>query len=228
MAQALARLSLAALLFLSFAHAAPAKNFRQSAIGKFDFYVLALSWSPSFCTVATERGEHTPQCGVHLYSFIVHGLWPASKEHLSELCQVPAPRVDRAIVNSILDLMPATKLILHEWRHHGTCSGLSPRTYFRTTRKARAMIRLPPVFTAPEASFSVTPTQVEQAFIDSNTNLGRRNVAVRCDDGRLTEVYICLSRDLQFYACPDVLRHSCQSEHMTVPPLRWNAQPSGL
>ena len=35
--------------------------------GKFDFYVLALSWSPSFCAAAQERGHSSrgihAQCG---------------------------------------------------------------------------------------------------------------------------------------------------------------------
>ena len=47
--------------------------------GKFDFYVLALSWSPSFCEAAKERApDRTPQaqCSSRPYHFVVHGLWP--------------------------------------------------------------------------------------------------------------------------------------------------------
>jgi len=41
-----------------------AQDPRQNEPGQFDFYVLALSWSPSFCEASGERG--TPpqqQCG---------------------------------------------------------------------------------------------------------------------------------------------------------------------
>ena len=57
---------------------------RQNQPGQFDFYVLALSWSPSFCEAAGERG--TPpqqQCAARPYSFVVHGLWPQYEKRLS-------------------------------------------------------------------------------------------------------------------------------------------------
>ena len=41
-------------------------------------------------------------------------------------------------MTSMLDLMPAPGLIFNEWKKHGTCSGLCPRGYFETIRKARA------------------------------------------------------------------------------------------
>jgi ribonuclease T2 len=55
---------------------------RQNEPGKFDFYMLALSWSPSFCADSAERvpagsGQRAdPQCGARPHSFVVHGLWP--------------------------------------------------------------------------------------------------------------------------------------------------------
>ena len=53
-----------------------------------------------------------------------------------EYCQVPAPRLYRGIVSSMFDLMPAPHLIYNEWDKHGTGSGLAPRAYFDTVRKA--------------------------------------------------------------------------------------------
>ena len=58
---------------------APAQDRRQNAPGAFDFYVLALSWSPSYCETSRERrpdGRADPvQCGPRPFSFVVHGLW---------------------------------------------------------------------------------------------------------------------------------------------------------
>ncbi len=41
----------------SFGSDARAQDKRQNAPGEFDFYVLSLSWSPSFCEAARERGN---------------------------------------------------------------------------------------------------------------------------------------------------------------------------
>ena len=93
--------------------------------GKFDFYVLALSWSPSFCKETEERGRENEQCRGRPYSFVVHGLWPQYESGFPRDCQVPAPRLNRNIMTSMLDLMPAPRLVYHEWDQHGTCSGLA-------------------------------------------------------------------------------------------------------
>jgi ribonuclease I len=59
---------------------ASAQDRRQNEPGKFDYYVLVLSWSPSFCAANAERAparsKPDPPCGPRPYSFVVHGLWP--------------------------------------------------------------------------------------------------------------------------------------------------------
>jgi ribonuclease T2 len=56
---------------------AAAQDRRQNEPGQFDYYVLSLSWSPSFCEASGERGAPPQQqCGARAYSFVVHGLWP--------------------------------------------------------------------------------------------------------------------------------------------------------
>ncbi len=125
---------------------APAQDRRQNQPGQFDFYVLALSWSPSFCEAAEERSPGrapAEQCGERPYSFVVHGLWPQYEKGFPEYCQQPPPRVDRAAVSSMLDLMPSPRLIFNEWRKHGTCAGFSVGRYFEEIRKARAVVKIP-------------------------------------------------------------------------------------
>jgi ribonuclease T2 len=197
---------------------------RQNAPGQFDFYVLSLSWSPSFCAGAAERSRSGPavsaQCGARPYSFVVHGLWPQYERGFPEFCQLPAPRLDRGIVSSMLDLMPAPRLIFNEWDRHGTCSGQSARGYFETVRKARAAVKIPAEFTDLKEALSVTPGAVGDAFIKANPGLSANAIAVRCDAKRLTEVRLCLGKDLHFHDCPDLAKRSCNREQVTMPPLR--------
>ncbi len=191
--------------------------------GQFDFYVLSLSWSPSFCADAAERhyGRASgPQCGARPYSFVVHGLWPQYEKGFPENCQQPSPRLYRGIVSSMLDLMPAPRLIYNEWDKHGTCSGLSANAYFQTVRNARGAITIPPDYAALEQPLTVSPDAVRDAFIKANSGLTPAAIAVDCDRKRLTEVRICLSKDLKFHDCPEVTKRACRRDQVVMPPVR--------
>jgi ribonuclease T2 len=198
-----------------------AQDPRQNEPGKFDYYLLALSWSPSFCEQAGERKSAQQQCGERPYSFVVHGLWPQyEKKGFPEFCQNPAPRLDRNIVSSMLDLMPAPRLIFREWDKHGVCSGLPARGYFDTIRKARAGVKIPAEYLEPTTALNVTPDEVEEAFVKANPGLSRTGIAVTCSSARLSEVRICMTRELQFRDCEDVDRRSCRREKLVMPPVR--------
>ncbi|MEA2937868.1 MAG: ribonuclease [Alphaproteobacteria bacterium] len=198
-----------------------AQDRRQNQPGQFDYYVLALSWSPSFCEASAERGrDQNEQCGPRPYSFVVHGLWPQYEKGFPEFCQVPAPRLDRNIVSSMLDLMPAPRLIFNEWDKHGTCSGLTPRAYFDTVRKARAVVKIPDAYVEPTRALTVAPDEVEDAFVAANPGLSRGAIAVTCDSRRLNEVRVCLAKDFKFRECPEVDRRACRRDHVVMPPVR--------
>jgi ribonuclease T2 len=196
---------------------------QQDQPGQFDFYVLSLSWSPSFCAAAAERNggrSAGPECGPRPYSFVVHGLWPQYDKGYPQNCQVPSPRLYRGIVSSMLDVMPAPHLIYNEWDKHGTCSGLSPRDYFDTVRKARAAVKIPPEYTDVQQPLSVTPGAMADAFVKANAGLSQGAIAVECDRNRLTEVRICLAKDLQFHDCAEIARRSCRRDQLLMPPVR--------
>jgi len=219
---ALAALALSLMVvFADLADIAYAQDRRQNQPGQFDFYVLSLSWSPSFCEAAGERG--TPpqqQCATRPYSFVVHGLWPQYEKGFPEFCQQPAPRLDRNIVSAMLDLMPAPRLIFNEWDKHGTCSGLSPNAYFENVRKARALVKIPDDYLEQKEPLMVTPDEVEEAFVKANPGLARDAIAVTCDSRRLSEVRICVGKDLRFRACPEIDARACRRDKIVMPPVR--------
>src|SRR5215471_6547450 len=220
MVRSVGRVALAALwLTVGIAGIAVAQDRRQNHPGQFDFYLLALSWSPSFCEAAGERG--TPpqqQCGARAFPFVVHGLWPQYESGFPEFCQQPAPRLDRNAVASMLDLMPAPRLIFNEWEKHGTCSGLSPHAFLSTVRKARALVKIPDDYLAPAQEITAAPAEVADAFVKANAGLTRASVAVACDAKRLTEVRICIGKDLKFHDCGEVEQHTCRRAQIVMPP----------
>ena len=216
------RLLISLALVLISAGFAAAQDRRQNAPGEFDFYVLSLSWSPSFCEAASERGNSgrsQTQCE-RPFSFVVHGLWPQYERGFPEYCQRPSPRLDRNIMSSMLDLMPAPGLIFNEWDKHGTCSGLGARAYFENIRKARAAVKIPEEFLQLSQAKSISPDALEAAFIKVNPGLSSSAISVTCSSRRLSEVRVCMSKDLQFRACEEIDRRACRRDQVLMPPVR--------
>ena len=203
-------------------YAAPAGSGSQtiatSGAKPFDFYVLSLSWSPSYCETAGKKANKY-QCGKHpAYGFIVHGLWPQYEHGYPKDCKSDAERrVPRERLRAMSDLMPGYGLIIHEWRTHGMCTGLSQDDYFATLRKAYGSIRVPSDFPS-DGSGSVKLSDVEAAFIAANPGMPSDGISVDCDRKYLREVRICLTKDMRFRPCEELERASCHASSVEMPP----------
>lgn len=190
-------------------------------LGKgFDFYVLSLSWSPSYCE-AEGLDANRQQCKAgRPYAFVVHGLWPQFERGFPEDCGTSEPDVSNAAMRGLYDIMPSAGLIRHEWRKHGSCTGLSQADYFRVLRAARARVVIPAEFKHLDGYRVLQPGQAEKAFLQSNPKLAADGVAVTCDRRYLREVRICMTKDLAFRSCADVDRRSCRLDKVVMPPVR--------
>jgi len=188
----------------------------------FDFFVLALSWSPSYCA---SEGEHAnrQQCGADAsHGFVVHGLWPQFQRGYPSDCPTDRPLgVPRPLSDTMLDIMPSTGLVRHQWTKHGTCSGVSQKDYFTLTRMAFERIAIPGGYRSETSVRPVDPDSVEAAFTAANPGLPANAIAVTCDRHYLREVRICLTRDLAgFVACPEVDDDGCSRDSAVMPPAR--------
>jgi len=215
-------LASAILVASAFAQDAGARSSRhrgQDTPGRFDFYVLSLSWSPSFCESGGGRNGSDEQCSRgRPYAFVVHGLWPQYERGFPKYCG-KAPWVDREVIRSMTDIMPAYGLVLHEWKTHGTCSGLDAGAYFGTVRRAYDRVKIPARFTRVNDRITVSPDDIERAFIEANPGLESDMISVTCDS-RLREVRICMTKDLKFRACQENERHACRNPRIAMPPVR--------
>ena len=186
----------------------------------FDFYVLALSWSPTYCLHEGRERQDRTQCGNReKHDFIVHGLWPQFEQRYPEYCPTRlSDRVPDTLGRSVMDLTPSMGLIGHMWRKHGTCSGLSQADYFTVVRAARDRIVVPDAFKAPNSEQRISPKQVEALFSEANPGLVADQMAAICSGGELREVRICLTTSLEFRSCPEVDRSGCRAGALSVPP----------
>lgn len=192
-----------------------------SAPGDFDFYVLALSWSPGFCdTGGAEKARAQCADGANL-GFVVHGLWPQYEHGFPSDCGRGGWSPSWIALQNAQGLYPDIGLARYEWRKHGTCSGKSPTDYFADVRRARDAITIPDAFQQAHDDQTWTPLDIQRAFIAANPRLRPGMMAVQCNQGELEEVRICFSKDLRnFVSCPEVSRHFCYTQQITVPGMR--------
>ena len=184
----------------------------------FDFYVLSLSWSPSYCAAEGERANRQ-QCGENRdFAFIAHGLWPQFSSGYPEYCASPEPdRVPDRLVQTVIDIMPSAGLVGHQWRKHGSCTGLSQANYLAAVREAYGRITVPDAFGDADDPQRMSADAAEAAFIAANPGMTPDGIAVSCKSGRLAEVRICLTKDLSFRGCAEVDARGCRATDLTLP-----------
>lgn len=192
---------------------------RGAPMGQFDFYVLALSWSPGFCETSGSRSRQCSQ-GSNL-GFVVHGLWPQQEQGYPSFCAPNGRFVPSTTMDEVKGLYPDDNLARYQWRKHGTCTGESPGGYFKAVQRARERVRVPDSFKALGARSKVLPSEIEQAFMGVNPGLRPDMIAVSCGRRIFQEVRICLDKDLRnFRQCPEVDRVGCRAGELQIPAVR--------
>jgi ribonuclease T2 len=111
-------------------------NFRQAG-ESFDFYLMALSLHPAFCEDGNANKKDCRVLSADDHArrpLVIHGLWPENLRAEAYPRDCPGPKLSlaRELRTRLDDWMPGTMsgLHSHEWRKHGTCSGLDDDAYF--------------------------------------------------------------------------------------------------
>lgn len=177
--------------------------------GQFDYYVMSLGWSPNWCAT-TGDARHDPQCdpGRHL-TFTLHGLWPQYEQGYPSDCFTESADPSREDTARMADIMGGAGLAFYEWKKHGRCSGLTARAYYKALRDAYRSVTIPPVFAKITKDIRIAAPVIEDAFLESNTNLTADQITVTCTQNRIQEVRICLTRDLSPRACGQDVAQDC-------------------
>ncbi|MCT4576988.1 ribonuclease T2 [Donghicola sp.] len=184
--------------------------------GEFDYYVMALSWSPTWCAIEGDARD-AEQCDTDL-GWSLHGLWPQFHRGYPSYCNTVERAPSRRETGEIADIMGSGGLAWHQWKKHGVCTGLSPNTYFDLSRQAYETITRPDVFRRLEEEVRLPASLVEEAFLKANPQLEPDMLTVTCRDRRIQEVRICLSKDLDPVPCgQDVVRDCTQKDALFAP-----------
>ena len=176
---------------------------------QFDYYLLALSWSPAFCkTKAGHQPGKNAQCSANL-GFVVHGLWPqnigkAYPHDCGPEADVPV-QIAAIALNATPPMPPGDEQLLkHEWTKHGTCTGLNMTEYFTAIKITAEKIKIPESLKAPQAGMTMDADTITGAFAAANPGLTPEMIKLEIDSqNQIHAVQICFSRQLSLQNCPD-------------------------
>lgn len=188
--------------------------------GEFDYYVMALSWSPNWCAMEGDARE-ADQCDArHDYGWILHGLWPQFHQGWPSYCRTAERPPSRGMTAAMADVMASPGLAWHQWKKHGTCSGLSATAYYETSRAAYNSVNRPAVFRKLDKDVRLPARVIEEAFLKANPAIEADGLTVTCRDGFIQEVRVCLSKELAPVPCGrDVIR-DCTLDKALFTPVR--------
>lgn len=208
--------ALAAALLLA-AAPVPAQGDRA---GDFDYYVLSLSWTPTWCALEGDaRGSAQCDAG-RGFGFTLHGLWPQREVGWPSDCSTAALPPSRAQTAAMADIMGSAGLAFHQWRKHGSCSGLDPAAYFAASRAAYGAVTRPALLRDLDREVTLPAQVVEAAFLEANPGLTVDGITVTCRSRRVQEVRLCLTRDLAPRACGADVAQDCTLDDALLSPIR--------
>ncbi len=189
----------------------------KSIPGDFDYWLIALSWSPTWCEFNPDNRE---QCGTRGFGFVLHGLWPQYERGSGPRNCGSRQRVSERTIDRSMGFMPSRGLVIHEWRSHGSCTTLDPDNYFQLADRAFASVRIPQALRAPRTPPRLSAREVASAFVDANPGLSSDAIQVACTGNRLSEVRVCADANLSVRACGKLSRSRCPAGILRIPSVR--------
>lgn len=189
----------------------------EGQAGRFDYYVLSLSWAPTYCLTHADDGQ---ECSGKGYGFVLHGLWPQYEGGgYPANCPTQFELTADAAAKG-RTIYPSERLMQHEWREHGTCSGLGAMDYFTTADRATVAVRIPAAMEAPRSDQSLTAERINSLFQGANPGLSQGTMTLACNRAELSEVRVCLTRDLQPRSCGRGVHSNCPQIPLGIPASR--------
>lgn len=201
------------------AHAAPPAPKKGPTAGEFDYYILALLWTPEEC-VRSKGKNIPPYCDDPSTrpGFMVRGLWPEYEQGGQPINCGKPPAVAPDMLEAMRPIMGADETIQQQWRKHGACTALSVDFYFADLRIAFERVKLPEIFKRPTPGFSMSAIEAVHRIADANPELPPESIAGVCNKKRLIEVRVCVNKDLEPRTCGPRVTANCSDDDSMASP----------
>jgi ribonuclease T2 len=207
-----------AFLVAALACVAPALAQQPTRPGAFDYYLLALTWSPAFCAAHGNADAVRTQCA-RPRGFVVHGLWPQNDDGTWPAYCRAVPPVPSQLAARQLSVMPSRQLIQHEWDKHGSCTVQAADGYFGALDRVFAALHIPDRLRRPTAEYAAPAAEVKRAFAAENPGLAADMMALECAQGddRVVELRVCLDKALRYRSCGARVVDTCPADVRFAP-----------
>ena len=186
--------------------------------GEFDYYVMSLSWSPTWCALEGEQ-RGSPQCDQD-FGWVLHGLWPQYETGWPSYCTTRARNPSRRDTSEQADVFGSSGSAWHQWNKHGRCSGLTSEDYYALSREAYARVERPALLRQLDKSVRLPASVIEETFLESNPEMSADQITITCKSGRIQEARICLTRDLELRTCGQDVRRDCTMKDALFDPIK--------
>ena len=188
--------------------------------GDFDYYVMALSWSPTWCALEGDR-RGSAQCEDDAdFGWVLHGLWPQYEDGWPAYCPTNHRNPSRADTRDEADLFGSSGSAWHQWNKHGRCSGLSADDYYALSREAYSRVTRPELLRKLTDPVKVPASVIEEAFLEANPGLSADAITITCKAGRIQEARVCLTRGLELRDCGADVARDCRMRDALLDPIR--------
>ncbi|HLK68163.1 MAG TPA: hypothetical protein VKU19_32240 [Bryobacteraceae bacterium] len=184
----------------------------------FDYYLLVLSYAPDFCAEGGSQKD-PEECGANSHDgFVVHGLWPQGETSRGPENCAPGGPLPAGLIPPMLKYFPSESLLRHEWKAHGSCTGLSAAEYLAAIKKGCDSVKIPAELT-PASRESMSAAEIEDKVARANPSFPKAAFRTSCyPDRELKEIRVCLSKDLSPRAC-GISAGRCSASSVTLLPV---------
>ncbi|CAF3393091.1 unnamed protein product [Rotaria socialis] len=172
---------------------------------KTDYFVLSLSWSPTFCSSLPDfvRNKEFQCYRSNDFGLVVHGLWPQTYQ-ASSIRDQPRnchneQQLPLAIIKRYYCLMPDEDLMQAEWEKHGSCYFKTATDYFNAIEYLFNELKTPDI----RAMNQPTSSSIKNAFLRLNSpQLFPSAIQVYMDkQGQFDEIRICYDLQYNYISC---------------------------
>ena len=188
--------------------------------GDFDYYVMALSWTPNFCALEGDAKGYEQCADGTGNGWVLHGLWPQYEDGWPAHCPSSVRNPSKRETAEMADIMGSSGLAWYQWKKHGRCSGLPAEEYFALSREAYESVTRPEVLRKLDATVAVPASVIEEAWLQANPKLKPDMVTVTCKDDRIAETRICFTKGLVPRFCGGRAVRDCKMDDALLDPIR--------